>query len=64
VRFGQGFLFSTPRPVRSEALQGIADAGRSDQAKVDTASAAQSSPGASLRGSGLAQLVRATNVRT
>jgi cyclic-di-GMP phosphodiesterase, flagellum assembly factor TipF len=64
VRFGQGFLFSTPRPVRSEALQGIADAGRSDQAKVDTASAAQSSPGASLRGGGLAQLVRATNVRT
>jgi cyclic-di-GMP phosphodiesterase TipF (flagellum assembly factor) len=25
VRFGQGFLFSTPRPVRAEALQGIAD---------------------------------------
>ena len=28
VRFGQGFLFSPPRPVRPEALQGIAD--RSD----------------------------------
>ena len=27
VRFGQGFLFSPPRPVRAEALQG-ADAGR------------------------------------
>jgi cyclic-di-GMP phosphodiesterase TipF (flagellum assembly factor) len=26
VRFGQGFLFSPPRPVRSEVLQGIADA--------------------------------------
>jgi cyclic-di-GMP phosphodiesterase TipF (flagellum assembly factor) len=26
VRFGQGFLFSPPRPVRSEALQGGADA--------------------------------------
>jgi cyclic-di-GMP phosphodiesterase TipF (flagellum assembly factor) len=25
VRFGQGFLFSPPRPVRAEALQGIAD---------------------------------------
>jgi cyclic-di-GMP phosphodiesterase TipF (flagellum assembly factor) len=25
VRFGQGFLFSPPRPVRPEALQGIAD---------------------------------------
>ncbi|MFZ3311426.1 MAG: EAL domain-containing protein, partial [Xanthobacteraceae bacterium] len=24
VRFGQGFLFSPPRPVRAEALQGIA----------------------------------------
>ena len=26
VRFGQGFLFSPPRPVRAEALQG-SDAG-------------------------------------
>ena len=34
VRFGQGFLFSPPRPVRAEALQG-ADA--ADQAKHDTA---------------------------
>ncbi|HMK81900.1 MAG TPA: EAL domain-containing protein [Xanthobacteraceae bacterium] len=25
VRFGQGFLFSPPRPVRTEVLQGIAD---------------------------------------
>ena len=24
VRFGQGFLFSPPRPVRAEALQGAA----------------------------------------
>jgi cyclic-di-GMP phosphodiesterase TipF (flagellum assembly factor) len=34
VRFGQGFLFSPPRPVRAEALQG-ADA--ADQAKHDAA---------------------------
>jgi cyclic-di-GMP phosphodiesterase TipF (flagellum assembly factor) len=27
VRFGQGFLFSPPRPVRAEALQGQAEAG-------------------------------------
>src|SRR5204862_8319790 len=27
VRFGQGFLFSAPRPVRAEALQGVADRG-------------------------------------
>jgi cyclic-di-GMP phosphodiesterase TipF (flagellum assembly factor) len=26
VRFGQGNLFSPPRPVRAEALQGLADA--------------------------------------
>jgi len=26
VRFGQGFLFSPPRPVRAEVLQGLADA--------------------------------------
>jgi cyclic-di-GMP phosphodiesterase TipF (flagellum assembly factor) len=31
VRFGQGFLFSPPRPVRAEALQGSgAQAGRAD----------------------------------
>jgi hypothetical protein len=30
VRFGQGFLFSPPRPVRAEALQGsAADTARS-----------------------------------
>ena len=27
VRFGQGFLFSPPRPVRAEALQGVGDRG-------------------------------------
>ncbi len=62
VRFGQGFLFSAPRPVRSEALQGAADTGRSEPGMVDPAPAAQSGP--SLRGSGLAQLVRAAGVRT
>ena len=25
VRFGQGFLFTPPRPVRAEALHGVAD---------------------------------------
>ncbi len=37
VRFGQGFLFSPPRPVRAEALQGIAD--RSDLIVRDTGTA-------------------------
>ena len=31
VRFGQGFLFSAPRPVRPEAL-GSADAARAELA--------------------------------
>ena len=30
VRFGQGFLFSPPRPVRAEALQGTAETAKSD----------------------------------
>jgi cyclic-di-GMP phosphodiesterase, flagellum assembly factor TipF len=30
VRFGQGFLFSRPRPVRAEALRGAAEAPESD----------------------------------
>jgi cyclic-di-GMP phosphodiesterase TipF (flagellum assembly factor) len=35
VRFGQGFLFSPPRPVRAEALQGIGE--RSDVVARDSA---------------------------
>jgi cyclic-di-GMP phosphodiesterase TipF (flagellum assembly factor) len=30
VRFGQGFLFSPPRPVRAEALQGSAESTKPD----------------------------------
>ena len=26
MRFGQGFLFSPPRPVRAESLSGVSDA--------------------------------------
>jgi cyclic-di-GMP phosphodiesterase, flagellum assembly factor TipF len=36
VRFGQGFLFSPPRPVRAEALQGLPD--RSDTIARDPGS--------------------------
>jgi cyclic-di-GMP phosphodiesterase, flagellum assembly factor TipF len=57
VRFGQGFLFSPPRPVRAEALQG-GEPGKpdntADQAKRD---------GLPPRG-GLAQLARAGSSRT
>jgi cyclic-di-GMP phosphodiesterase TipF (flagellum assembly factor) len=72
VKFGQGFLFSPPRPVRAEALQGVAD--RNDVAAHESAaatslaatstagtvgahtSAAEASKG--LRSSGLTRLVR------
>ena len=65
VRFGQGFLFSPPRPVRAEALQGIADPGRPEQARAETPPAASSGrAGSSLRSSGLAQLVRAASARS
>jgi cyclic-di-GMP phosphodiesterase, flagellum assembly factor TipF len=65
VRFGQGFLFSPPRPVRAEALQGVADPGRGEQARGETAAGASSvNTGSSLRSSGLAQLVRAASGRT
>jgi cyclic-di-GMP phosphodiesterase, flagellum assembly factor TipF len=53
VRFGQGFLFSPPRPVRAEALQGVGGEG----GKGDTT--AQSADVASTARAGLAQLVRA-----
>ncbi len=46
VKFGQGFLFSPPRPVRAEALQGVAD--RNDV--VARESAAVTDPGAAARG--------------
>jgi cyclic-di-GMP phosphodiesterase, flagellum assembly factor TipF len=50
VRFGQGFLFSPPRPVRAEALQGAATA---------DAAATQTTEVAPAMRSGLAQLIRA-----
>jgi cyclic-di-GMP phosphodiesterase, flagellum assembly factor TipF len=50
VRFGQGFLFSPPRPVRAETLQGAAG----DAAKTEPAKTAEATGGA-------AQLVRAGN---
>jgi cyclic-di-GMP phosphodiesterase, flagellum assembly factor TipF len=66
VRFGQGFLFSPPRPVRAEALQGIAE--RSDvvareatESSVATAAVETSSnvsEGTAKRPSALAQLAR------
>ena len=72
VRFGQGFLFSPPRPVRAEALQGIADrgdvigreAGPDDTLTPEAAArttvddAAANGAGNVQRPTGLAQLAR------
>ena len=76
VRFGQGFLFAPPRPVRAEALQGTngeagKDAGKSDapaQSKnagttAPAAGAASEAAAADARGT-LAQLVRAGSGRS
>jgi cyclic-di-GMP phosphodiesterase, flagellum assembly factor TipF len=57
VRFGQGFLFSPPRPVRAEALQGA------DPAKTDAAETAKRDAAAQRAGN-LAQLVRAGGGRS
>jgi cyclic-di-GMP phosphodiesterase TipF (flagellum assembly factor) len=53
VRYGQGYLFSPPRPVRAEALQGAAERGD----VVETSAPATPEPKAA-RSSGLAQLAR------
>jgi len=73
VRYGQGFLFSPPRPVRAEALQGIAE--RSDVVARETGAATDNAPPSDTAGrnpdapspnagkiertTGLAQLARA-----
>jgi len=45
VRFGQGVLFSPPRPVRSEVLQGIADKGERPPAPRAERAAPSQRPG-------------------
>ena len=65
VRFGQGFLFSPPRPVRAEALQGAAaDAGKSEPAKMDGTAAAAGDAASAARGGGFAGLARAGSGRS
>jgi cyclic-di-GMP phosphodiesterase, flagellum assembly factor TipF len=56
VRFGQGFLFSPPRPVRAEALQGAVGAAK-DSGAVPVTSPMTSE--ATAPGGNLAQLARA-----
>jgi cyclic-di-GMP phosphodiesterase TipF (flagellum assembly factor) len=79
VRFGQGYLFSPPRPVRAEALHGMAGdaaiaAGRDAAAKDAAKDAAKAEPNKSepartdaagpARGGSLAQLARTGSGRT
>jgi cyclic-di-GMP phosphodiesterase, flagellum assembly factor TipF len=64
VRFGQGFLFSPPRPVRAEALQsGNGVNGDGKEAAKDAAAAAMTSDAVGSGGN-LAQLARAGMRRT
>ena len=56
VRFGQGFLFSPPRPVRAEALQAIARDSKESGRDADAPQAASDAAGP---GGNLAQLARA-----
>jgi cyclic-di-GMP phosphodiesterase, flagellum assembly factor TipF len=66
VRFGQGFLFSPPRPVRAEALQGITERSDVIAREAPAAKDTGSQPSASLgseagkeeRTTGLSQLAR------
>jgi cyclic-di-GMP phosphodiesterase TipF (flagellum assembly factor) len=55
VRFGQGFLFSPPRPVRAEALQGV-EFTKSNEDKNEAGTAKANAGGA---GRILAQIARA-----
>jgi cyclic-di-GMP phosphodiesterase TipF (flagellum assembly factor) len=63
VRFGQGFLFSPPRPVRAEALQGAAGDGK-DTGKAGNDAPPQGASNATAAGGSLAQLARAGMRRT
>jgi len=69
LRFGQGFLFSPPRPVRAEALQGAAADAAKDGGMDAASGPAKSEPAksdiaAAGRALGLAQLARAGGGRS
>jgi cyclic-di-GMP phosphodiesterase TipF (flagellum assembly factor) len=64
VRFGQGFLFSPPRPVRAEALQGLAgDNGKADAAKSAAPPVQAAGEVTAAARNGTAQLARAAGAR-
>jgi cyclic-di-GMP phosphodiesterase TipF (flagellum assembly factor) len=65
VRFGQGFLFSPPRPVRAEALQAVAGApAKGELARGQPAKPDEPADGVAATARGiLAQLARAGGAR-
>src|SRR5579883_99362 len=73
VKFGQGFLFSPPRPVRPEVMQGIGDRGdvigdaptaSTAPAPLPAAMSGGGAPPVAVRGvSSLAQLARGASAR-
>jgi cyclic-di-GMP phosphodiesterase, flagellum assembly factor TipF len=64
VRFGQGFLFSPPRPVRAEALQGLAgDNGKAEPARSPAPPVQAAGEVTAAARSGAAQLARAASAR-
>jgi cyclic-di-GMP phosphodiesterase TipF (flagellum assembly factor) len=71
VKFGQGFLFSPPRPVRPEVMQGIGDRGdvmgdapTASPAPSATSGGGGGAPPVAVRGvSSLAQLARGAGAR-
>jgi cyclic-di-GMP phosphodiesterase, flagellum assembly factor TipF len=63
VRFGQGFLFSPPRPVRPEALGPVGEGGKAESPNVDLAAAAPGEAVSAMRNGGTLQFARAGNVR-
>jgi cyclic-di-GMP phosphodiesterase TipF (flagellum assembly factor) len=64
VRFGQGFLFSPPRPVRAEALQGLAGDGKEAGKDSPLPALAPGEAANPASGGTLAQLARAGIGRT
>ena len=59
VRFGQGFLFSPPRPVRAEVLQGLAERQPAERpVSAEKPEAREPPPPAAERRPGMAPLAR------
>jgi cyclic-di-GMP phosphodiesterase TipF (flagellum assembly factor) len=63
VKFGQGFLFSPPRPVRPEVMQGVGDRSDVVMREPGDAPAGGEAPPVTPRMSSLAQLARGAGVR-